>query len=186
MPKPKQEDYTIEEVERRRQEEEEQYRLHQQQLEQQAKQLEVVGFEEEEEEIDMANNLRWSVQNVAKFYGEPGQSATQHLYEFDDFLRAARIVIPDDAEVPENDRDASHIINDFVITLKGKARVWFNMKIPEGRRTTKAHWDNIRAAFKENFHPSGSTKEQRINFGRTWFGIQLWKQLMTLLLNTKN
>ena len=88
---------------------------------------------EEEEEDNMANNLRWSVQNVSKFHGEGGQSAANHLYEFDDFLRAARIAITD----PDHGQDAqdvnvAHIINDFVTTLKGKARVWFDMNVPEG------------------------------------------------------
>ena len=46
----------------------------------------------------MANNLRWSVQNVSQFHGEAGQSAAQHLYEFDDFLRVAWILIPNPAQ----------------------------------------------------------------------------------------
>ena len=113
----------------------------------------------------MANNLRWSVQNVSKFHGETGQSATQHLYEFDDFLKAARIEVPNDANL---DDDTSHVINDFVTTLKGKARIWYDMNIPEGERATKRHWNQIREKFKAYFYPLGSTKEQR---------IKAWKEM---------
>ena len=46
----------------------------------------------------MANNLRWSVQNVSQVHGEAGQSAAKHLYEFDDFLRVAWIHISNPAQ----------------------------------------------------------------------------------------
>ena len=115
-----------------------------------------------EEEDNMANPLRWSVQSVSKFHGDMGQSATQHLYEFDDFLKAAGIV----ARAEDGDEaDCTHIINDFVTTLKGKARIWFDMNVPEEDRTTRAHWTEIKNKFKAHFHPLGSTKEQRI---RAW------------------
>ena len=118
--------------------------------------------ESEEEEVDnMANQMRWSVQSVSKFHGESGQSATQHLYEFDDFLKAARIEAPEDGE----DANVAHIINDFVTTLKGKARIWFDMNVPEAERTTLRQWNAIRDKFKAYFHPLGSTKEPRI---RAW------------------
>ena len=124
--------------------------------------------EEVIEEENMANpnqnqNLKWSVQSVSKFHGENGQNASSHLFEFDDFLRAARIEPLAAAEGVGNDgRNAVHIINDFVTTLKGKARVWFDMKIPEGQRTTLGHWNEIKRLFKEHFHPLGSTREQRV------------------------
>ena len=164
--KPKPEDFLPEEKERREKEREEAHRLQQQQLEQQA--VQVVDFSsssesEEEEEDNMANNLRWSVQNVTKFHGEAGQSATQHLYEFDDFLRAARIQAPEPAERQDRlDVNVEHIINDFVTTLKGKARIWYDMNVPVGERTTVRDWNSIRDKFKAYFHPLGSTKEQRI------------------------
>ena len=93
----------------------------------------------------MANHLRWSVQSVSKFHGELGQSATQHLYEFDDFLKAARIEAPEEGG---DEANVAHIINDFVTTLKGKARIWFDMNVPEGERTTLAQWNAIRNKFK--------------------------------------
>ena len=125
-------------------------------------------LEEEEEEENMANpnpnqNLKWSVQSVSKFHGDTGQNASSHLFEFNDFLRAARIEPLAAVEGQANDeRNAAHIINDFVTTLKGKARVWYDMKIPEGQRTTIAHWNQIKQLFKEHFHPLGSTREQRV------------------------
>ena len=135
-PKPKPENFRPEEVERREKEREEQYR--QQQRELQIRAQEIVDLDqtgsEQEEEFNMANNLRWSVQNVSKFHGETGQSTTQHLYEFDDFLKAARIEVPNDANL---DDDTSHVINDFVTTLKGKARIWYDMNIPEGREKVR-------------------------------------------------
>ena len=124
--------------------------------------------EEDIEEENMANanqnqNLKWSVQSVSKFHEENGQNASSHLFEFDDFLRAARIEPLAAAEGLGNDaRNAVHIINDFVTTLKGKARVWFDIKIPEGQRTTLGHWNEIKRLFKEHFHPLGSTREQRV------------------------
>ena len=123
----------------------------------------------EAEALNMANqnehnqNLKWSVQSVSKFHGETGQNASSHLFEFNDFLRAARIEPLARANgAAENDRNAAHIINDFVTTLKSKARVWFDMKIPEDQRTTVAHWEEIKRLFKEHFHPLGSTREQRV------------------------
>ena len=170
QPKPKAEDFIQENIERRERERREQYIRQQEQIAAEVRQLEQQNLsdsESEEEEVDnMANQLRWSVQSVSKFHGDSGQSASQHLYEFDDFLRAARIEapVPDDGQDPL-DVNVSHIINDFVTTLKGKARVWFDMNVLEAERTTLRHWNAIRNKFKAYFHPLGSTKEQRI---RAW------------------
>ena len=100
---------------------------------------------------------------MSKFHGEVGQSAAHHLYEFDDFLRAARIGIPEpDSGQERQDVNVANIINDFVTTLKGKTRVWFDMNVPDGERTTLRHWNVIKDKFKAHFHPLGSTKEQII------------------------
>ena len=172
QPKPKPEDYIPEEIEKREREREAAHRLQQQQLAAQAADILDISSSsesEEEEEDNMANNLRWSVQNVTKFHGEAGQSATQHLYEFDDFLRAARIEVPaPDRGQDEMDVNVAHIINDFVTTLKGKARIWYDMNVPEGERANKRDWNRIRDKFKAYFHPLGSTKEQR---------IKAWKEM---------
>ena len=168
--KPKAEDFIQENIERRERERREQYIRQQEQIAAEVRQLQQQNLSEsesEEEEVDnMANQLRWSVQSVSKFHGDSGQSASQHLYEFDDFLRAARIEAPapDDGQDPL-DVNVSHIINDFVTTLKGKARVWFDMNVLEAERTTLRQWNAIRNKFKAYFHPLGSTKEQRI---RAW------------------
>ena len=78
-------------------------------------------------------------------------------------MRAARIVIPDpDHGQHAQDVYVAHKINDFVTTLKGKARVLFDMNVPEGDRTTLKHWNAIQDKFKAHFYPLGSTKEQRI------------------------
>ena len=37
------------------------------------------------------NQLKWSVQSVSKFHGDTGQNANSHMFEFNDFLKAARI-----------------------------------------------------------------------------------------------
>ena len=39
------------------------------------------------------------------------------------------------------------------------------MNIPEADRTTVAHWNTIKTAFKDHFNPLGSTREQRV---RAW------------------
>ena len=70
QPKPKPEDFRPKEVERREREREENYRQQQQELQIRAQEildLDQTGSEEEEE-FNMANNLRWSVQNVSKFH----------------------------------------------------------------------------------------------------------------------
>ena len=103
----------------------------------------------------MANNIKWSVQNVSKFYGEPGQNPNSHLMEFEDFLRAI-------APNPDNDERATNVINQFTTTLKNKARTWFEMCIGENERRTPNHWIEIKRKFKEEFHPLGSTREQRV------------------------
>ena len=162
--KPKVEDFEQENIEKRERERRENYIRQQAQIAEEVAQHQNLfesESESEEEGDNMANHLRWSVQSVSKFHGDSGQSATQHLYEFDDFLKAARIEAPDDGE----DANVAHIINDFVTTLKGKARIWFDMNVPEGERTTLAQWNVIRNKFKAYFHPLGSTKEQRI---RAW------------------
>ena len=170
QPKPRKEDFNQENIEKRERERRENYIRQQEQIVADVQQLNFSGSEseeeEEEEQFNMANQLRWSVQSVSKFHGESGQSSAQHLYEFDDFLRAARIEAPAPAgDQDELDVNVSHIINDFVTTLKGKARVWFDMNVPEAERETKRHWNAIREKFKAYFHPLGSTKEQRI---RAW------------------
>ena len=109
------------------------------------------------------NQLKWSVQSVSKFHGDTGQNANSHMFEFNDFLKAARIEAI--GEGAEDTRDATQIINDFVTTLKGKARLWFDVNIPEAERTTVAHWKVIKNAFKDHFNPLGSTREQRV---RAW------------------
>ena len=73
------------------------------------------------------------------------------MFEFNDFLKAARIEAI--GEGAEDTRDATQIINDFVTTLKGKARLWFDVNIPEAERTTVAHWKVIKNAFKDHFNP---------------------------------
>ena len=168
--KPKAADFIQENIENRERERRENYIRQQEQIAEEVAQqqnlLESDSDSEEEEVVNMANQLRWSVQSVTKFNGELGQSATQHLYEFDDFLRAARIVAPEPGHGEEAlDVDVSHIINDFVTTLKGKARIWFDMNVPDAERTTLRQWNTIRDKFKAYFHPLGSTKEQRI---RAW------------------
>ena len=165
QPKPKAEDFIQENIERRERERRENYIRQQAQIAAEVAQNQNLfesESESEEEEGNMANQLRWSVQSVSKFHGDSGQSATQHLYEFDDFLRAAGIVAPEEGGDAAN---VAHIINDFVTTLKGKARVWFDMNVREGERTTRGEWNIIRDKFKAYFHPLGSTKEQRI---RAW------------------
>ena len=167
QPKPNKEDFDRIAIERRERERRENYLRRQEQIANQVnQQVDSSDSEEEFQEFNMANQLRWSVQSVSKFHGESGQSATQHLYEFDDFLRAARIEVPNPADgQDELDVNVSHIINDFVTTLKGKARIWYDMNVPVGERTTKRHWNAIRNKFQAYFHPLGSTKEQRI---RAW------------------
>ena len=98
--KPKAADFIQENIERRERERRENYIRQQEQIAaevaQQQNLFESESDSEEEEVDNMANQLRWSVQSVSKFHGESGQSATQHLYEFDDFLKAAGIGAPND------------------------------------------------------------------------------------------
>ena len=152
----------LEEEERERQQltvEAELRRIEEEEVQQQE---EVDEQEGNQQRNNMAQQLRWSVQSVSKFYGENGQNANSHLFEFNDFLRADRIEAGSIDEGTEDERNASNIINDFVTTLKGKARLWFDVNIPKGNRNTVAHWNAIKIAFEDHFHPLESTRKQRV------------------------
>ena len=155
-----------EEVRRQRLVEEEEREKQQREI---AAELQRLEEEDNQPELDQRvgnprrnnmNQLKWSVQSVSKFHGDTGQNANPHMFEFNDFLKAARIEAI--GEGAEDTRDATQIINDFVTTLKGKARLWFDVNIPEAERTTVAHWKVIKNAFKDHFNPLGSTREQRV------------------------
>ena len=55
----------------------------------------------------------------------------------------------------DEDANVVHIINDFVTTLKGKARIWFDMNVPDAERTTLGHWNVIRNKIQSIFSSIG-------------------------------
>ena len=72
-----------------------------------------------EDELDMANHMRWSIQNISKFCGNPNQDPEYHVREFEDVLKASN-------QWPDNlanvqDQDASRIIVHFITTLSNRA-----------------------------------------------------------------
>ena len=56
----------------------------------------------------MANHMRWSIQNISKFYGNPNQDPEYHVREFEDVLIASNQWPDNLVNVP--DQDASRII----------------------------------------------------------------------------
>ena len=75
---------------------------------------------EDEDHLDMANHMRWSIQNISKFYGNPNQDPEYHVREFEDVLKASN-QWPDDVANVAN-QDASRIIVHFITTLLNRAR----------------------------------------------------------------
>ena len=143
QPKLDKKEFEPEQVRQREEEVRRQRLLEEEERQQLAVDAELRGIEEEEapqqelhqqasnpQRNNMAQQLRWSVQSVSKFHRDTGQNANLHLFEFNGLLKAARIEAGDlgDDRV-ENNRDALHIINDFVTTLKGKVRLWFDVNI---------------------------------------------------------
>ena len=107
----------------------------------------------------MANHMRWSIQNISKFYGNPNQDPEYHVREFEDVLKASNQWPEDVGNVA--DPDASRIIVHFITTLSNRARAWVEQQIPMGERTTWAHYEALKIKFLEHFNLSGSTPAQR-------------------------
>ena len=114
---------------------------------------------EDEDDLDMANHMRWSIQNISKFYGNPNQDPEYHVREFEDVLKASNQWPEDVANVA--DPDASRIIVHFITTLSNRARAWVEQQIPMGERVTWAHYETLKTKFLEHFNLSGSTPAQR-------------------------
>ena len=88
---------------------------------------------EDEDDLDMANHMRWSIQNILKFYGNPNQDPEYHVREFEDVLKASNQWPDDVANVA--DPDASRIIVHFITTLSNRARAWVEQQIPISSQT---------------------------------------------------
>ena len=114
---------------------------------------------ENEEDLDMANHMRWSIQNISKFYGNPNQDPEYHVREFEDVLKASNQWPDDVANVA--DQDASRIIVHFITTLSNRARAWVEQQIPMVERVTWEHYEALKTKFLEHFNLSGSTPAQR-------------------------
>ena len=97
---------------------------------------------EDEDDLDMANHMRWSIQNISKFYGNPNQDPEYHVREFEDVLKASN-QWPDDLANVAN-ADASRIITHFITTLSNRARAWVEQQIPIGERITWAHYEALK------------------------------------------
>ena len=113
----------------------------------------------DEDDLDMANHMRWSIQNISKFYGNPNQDPEYHVREFEDVLKASNQWPDNVANVA--DQDASRIIVHFITTLSNRARAWVEQQIPMGERITWVHYEALKTKFLEHFNLSGSTPAQR-------------------------
>ena len=121
--------------------------------------LSLENLSENEDDLDMANHMRWSIQNISKFYGNPNQDPEYHVREFEDVLKASN-QWPDNVANVAN-QDASRIIVHFITTLSNRARAWVEQQIPIGERVTWGHYEALKTKFLEHFNLSGSTPAQR-------------------------
>ena len=71
--------------------------------------------------------MRWSIQNISKFYGNPNQDPEYHVREFEDVLKASNQWPADQARV--QDQEASRIIVHFITTLSNRDRAWVEQQI---------------------------------------------------------
>ena len=139
--------------------------------------------ESEEEDTDleellednMANQPRWSFQNIPKFEGEGKQDPTNHVIEFEDIVLASNLD-PDlparqgneDDAAREARKDYTRVLRLFATTLTGKARTWYNTTLADyAAPQLTPQYREILQAFKNKFDPVGETKEIKLSTFKT-------------------
>ena len=127
--------------------------------------------EDDDDEVSQHRHFHWSLKDIPRFEGHEGEQPYLHLMEFEDYLVASGVSI-EPKEVRGNivQPDYKDIINNFKVSLKNNARIWFSMYIE--KRVPNLYsangWEIVKGKFLTYFNPLGSTKEQQ---------IQAWKEM---------
>ena len=115
---------------------------------------------EPEIEIIMADppvRQQWSLRDLPKYEGRTDKSPSQHLLELDDYF----------ASTNTDPNAYVDIITKFRASLRGKARVWYDMNIRVADPANADEWTRIKTAFKSYFNPLGCTREHQIKAWKT-------------------
>lgn len=103
-------------------------------------------------QINMAN-AEINTRNLPFFNGEGNSNARSHLLSFDDWLCI------------NNKNDPKEKYKTFALTLKGKARLWFEKnKIPNPTIATEDDWKEIRRKFEQRFSGYGTSDIERLDY----------------------
>ena len=87
--------------------------------------------------------------------------------EFEDTLEAIGIQVRNfDANDDDIGNKIENLVNKFKASLKNKARRWYQTSILQDPRTPQ-QWEKLKAKFKAQYNPVGSTQEQQI---KAWKG----------------
>ena len=109
----------------------------------------------------------WSLKDIPKFEGKPGEAPSVHIHEFEDFLASIDTPINTKLLPRMGNPHMADIIRKFKSSLKGKARAWFQMVVETNGKSlnTLAEWIEIKEKFQQHFNPLGGTDDQLL---RTW------------------
>ena len=116
--------------------------------------------------------LRYSLRDIPTFDGKGDAMPHTHLIEFEDFLENTGSEIkelpqhgePQEIDRPHYEAVIKDVVSKFKASLKGKPRLWFEMKYPTGDdepRTIQAY-KNMLSLFTTEHNPIGSTKGQQV------------------------
>ena len=121
--------------------------------------------EEEIEDNNMANTLKWSLQNISKFYGKDGEDPDQHVEEFEDVAKAAGQWGDghDWSEGKDTNGKSKNLIILFSTTLKDKARSWFDSTFQEEDKRNFEDYEAIKRKFQDRFNIYGNTEDKRVS-----------------------
>ena len=128
-------------------------------------------LEEEENMAQNRGNGRWSLKDLPQFHGKRDglEHPSTHLMEFEDTLEAMGIQVRNfDANDDDIGDKIENLVNKFKASLKNKARRWYQTSILQDPRTPQ-QWEELKAKFKAQYNPVGSTQEQQI---KAWKGLE--------------
>ena len=126
---------------------------------------------EEENMAQNRGNGRWSLKDLPQFHGKRDglEHPSTHLMEFEDTLEAMGIQVRNfDANDDDIGDKVENLVNKFKASLKNKARKWYQTSILQDPRTPQ-QWEELKAKFKAQYNPVGSTQEQQT---KAWKGIE--------------
>ena len=116
-------------------------------------------------------NGRWSLKDLPQFHGKRDglEHPSTHLMEFEDTLEAMGIQVRNfDANDEDIGNKIANLVNKFKVSLKNKARRWYQTSILQDPRTPQ-QWEDLKTRFKAQYNPVGSTQEQQI---KAWKGLE--------------